>query len=108
MGKYFGVTFNFEEYNYVKHMLTDHASAFNKRINIFLLLNIDMLEIYISQIDRTLFDRVLIYDHEELGSWENLKQFSLICNKYNLEWSILKQDLHSDVPLELDYLLEIV
>ncbi|MBS3678945.1 hypothetical protein KGF86_01835 [Ornithinibacillus massiliensis] len=106
--KYLGICTNFGDYPYITDMLVDWAEFDEKKIDCFLLDDIGMLDFLLKFIDRTTFSRVLVYDIEEIDSLKNLKSFSNICRKYNLEWSIIRQDLHSDVAVEPDYLLKVV
>ncbi|WP_162013681.1 hypothetical protein [Bacillus coahuilensis] len=68
----------------------------------------DLIDVFFKFIDRTTYSRVIVYDLKELGGWENFKYFSKLCRSYNLEFSILKQDIHSDVAVEPDYLLNVI
>lgn len=107
MGMYFGLTFNGEKYPEVKERLEEHARFFNKKLEMYLLVDLDILELYFKNIDLKTIDRVILYDYEELGSWEKFKKFSNLCREYDLEYSIIKKniDLHSDteVPHLLPY-----
>ncbi|MBZ9536809.1 hypothetical protein KGR20_21860 [Cytobacillus oceanisediminis] len=106
--RYLGITFDFGDYHYIADALEDHAKYFNKKSSMYLLDDIGLLESFFKFIDRTTFSRVILYDFKELGSWENFKYFSRLCRSYNLEFSILKQDIHSDVAIEVDYLLNVI
>ncbi len=106
---YFGLTFYSEKYPDVTERLQEHASFFNKKLEMHLMVDLNLLEIYFKSMDITIIDRVLLYDLEELGSWETFKRFSNLCRKYGLEYSIIKKsiDLHSDVDVPIGYLMDI-
>lgn len=110
MGFYFGITFNKERYSEIIERLKEHAGVFNKKLEMQLMVDLNLLELYFKAMDLTMVDRVLLYNYEELGSWENFKRFSTLCRKYGLEYSIVKksQDLHSDVEVPIDYLMDII
>ncbi|SES89380.1 hypothetical protein SAMN05421676_10243 [Salinibacillus kushneri] len=108
MGYYFGITFNKEHYVDIEERLKNHANFLNRELKMYLLVNIDLLELYIQFIDPKTVDRVLLYDYKELGNWEDFKRFSKICKKYGLEYSIIQQDIHSDVDLPIGYLTDII
>lgn len=109
MGMYFGITFNGEKYPEIKKKLEEHAIFFNKKLEMNLLVDLNILELYFNSMDCSKVDRVILYDYEELGSWENFKKFSNLCIQYGLEYSIVKKsvDLHSDVDTSLPYLFSI-
>jgi hypothetical protein len=110
VGIYFGITFNGENYPDIKERLEEHAIFFNKNLEMHLLVDLNILEIYFKSMDLKEIDRVILYDYEELGSWEKFKQFSNLCRKYRLDFSIIKkcQDLHSDVDVPITYLTGII
>ncbi|MEN2465640.1 hypothetical protein [Ornithinibacillus sp. JPR2-1] len=108
MGIYFGITFNGERYTDIEKSLQIHADFFHKKLQMYLLVNVDLLELHLKFIDPKVIDRVLMYDYEELGSWGEFKRFSNICKAYGLEYSIIKQDIHSDVDIPLGYLTNII
>ncbi|QJX64598.1 hypothetical protein HLK66_25060 [Niallia circulans] len=110
MGMYFGLTFNGERYQEITERLQQHARFFNKKLEMHLVADLNLLELYLKSMDLTIIDRVLLYDYEELGSWENFKRFSNLCRRYGLEYSIIKKsiDLHSDVDVPIGYITEII
>lgn len=109
MGMYFGLTFDGEKYPEVKKRLEEHAKFFNKKLEMYLLVDLNLLELYFKSMDCSKVDRVILYDYKELGNWENFKRFSNLCIDYGLEYSIVKKsiDLHSDVDTSLPYLCSI-
>ncbi|MEZ7792193.1 hypothetical protein [Niallia circulans] len=110
MGMYLGLTFNPEKYSDVTERLQEHASIFNKKLEMHLMVDLNLLEIYFKSMDLTIIDRVLLYDLEKMCSWEIFKSFSNLCRKYGLEYSIIKKsiDLHSDVDVPIGYLVDII
>gem|GEM_PF-4275050 len=110
MGMYFGLTFNKESYSEITLKLQEHANFFKRRLIMHLMVDLNILEMHFKSMDVKSIDRVLLYEYEELGSWENFKRFSNLCKKYGLEYSIIKKtvDLHSDVDVPIGYLTEII
>lgn len=106
--KYLGISFDFGDYPYITDMLSDHARWFYKKIDCYLLADFDLIDTFFKFVDRTTYSRAIVYDIKELGSIENFKYFSKLCRSYNLEYSFLKQDIHSDVAVEPDYFLEVI
>ncbi|TFB21444.1 hypothetical protein E3U55_09030 [Filobacillus milosensis] len=107
---YIGLTFKRERYSEITEMLQDHARLFDRKLEMYLMVDLNLLELHFKSMDLAVIDRVLLYDYEELGNWENFKRFSNLCKKFGLEFSIIKKtvDLHSDVDVPIGYLTEII
>ncbi|WP_156289881.1 hypothetical protein [Oceanobacillus salinisoli] len=110
MGIYYGITFNVAKCQEITVKLQEHARFFNKKLEMHLVVDLSVLESYLKSMDLTIIDRILLYDYEELGSWDNFKRFSNLCKEYGLEYSIIKKtiDLHSDVDVPIGYLTDII
>lgn len=107
---YIGLTFKKERYPEITERLQKHAKLFNRKLEMYLMVDLNFLELHFKSMELAVIDRVLLYDYEELGSWKNFKRFSNLCRKYGLEYSIIKNtiDLHSDVDVPIGYLTEII
>lgn len=108
MGYYFGLTFNVENYEDITESLQIHSEIVGKKMKMYLMASVEHLEFHLKFIDRTCIDRIVLYDYKELGNWETFKKFSNLCKKYNIHYSICRQDLHSDIDVPLDYLTDII
>ncbi|KUP08427.1 hypothetical protein Q75_02890 [Bacillus coahuilensis p1.1.43] len=108
MGYYFGLTFNNDQFEDITESLQIHSQIVSKKMKMYLMASVDHLAFHLRFIDRTCIDRIIMYDFEEIGNWETLKEFSNVCKKYNINWSIIRQDIHSDVDVPLDYLTDVI
>ncbi|MGG4511977.1 hypothetical protein ABEP00_19565 [Heyndrickxia sporothermodurans] len=87
--------------------MRNFAARVNKKIDVILLTEVNIIEEFIKG-NHEKYCRVIFYDYEEFN---NIKQFQYVfglCQLYNLELSIIKQDIHSDVAVELSYLLQVI
>jgi len=89
---YICISFNMKRYKDIEESLAVYSDSTNKNRKMFLLADINLLDLYLQFIDRSTIDRVLLYDNQELGNWDNFKQFSNLCKKYDLKYSIILKD----------------
>ncbi|KAB7668928.1 hypothetical protein F9279_12040 [Bacillus sp. B1-b2] len=90
---YIGISFNMERYRDIEESLGVYSDILDKKLKMYLLADLNLLELHLQFIDKSSIDRVLLYDYKELGTWENFKQFSNVCKKYGVEWGIVKEDI---------------
>lgn len=106
--RYLGVSTDFGEFPYLCESLKEYAEFDERHIDCYLLNNFGHFEDLIKVIDRTKYSRVVVYDLKELGGVENFKTFATLCFKYNWEYSIVKQDLNSDVDIPINYFFKVI
>lgn len=103
-----GVTFNFSNPHY-SLLAMDLYGRINKMdIDLYHLADFDLLESFIHLNKHRKYTRVVIYDIDELETWDRVRELVNICSKYNLEFSIIKQDIHSDVEVPIGYLTNVI
>lgn len=108
MGYYFGITLKITSYKDVQESLQIYSQLYNKQLRMVILADLDLLDLHLQFVDKSTIDRIVLYSYEELGSWENLKKFSQYCQKHNLEWGIVKEDLYSDLDTPINYLTNVL
>lgn len=106
---YLGVVFDLTNYEHYAASIRVHAKLFNKKSFLISLIDVSLLDELITiEKENHSFQRVIVYDFSEFQGIENFKTFAKTCYKHGLEFSILKQDLHSCVPVELGYFLDVI
>lgn len=76
-----------------------------KEVDLMQLADIRLLERTLEMRSDQQYNRIIIYDLHELDSWEDLKELTDVCKRYNMSFSFLKQDLHSDEEIEFSKLI---
>lgn len=107
MGIFLGVEFNTTNHVENCYQLFSFADVVGKKIQIIQLPHVDLLEVQLGMIDVKEIERIILTDYEELGDFYSFKQFHNTCSRFSLSYSILKQDLHSDVDLPVAYLMDV-
>jgi hypothetical protein len=106
--RYLGISTDFGEFPYLCDGLKAYAEFDNRHIDCYLLPDFSLFEELIKIIDITKYSRVMVYDLTELGGIENFKKFADLCLVYNWEYSIVKQNLHSDIDIPINYFLSVI
>ncbi|MCM3412840.1 hypothetical protein M3676_23105 [Metabacillus litoralis] len=87
--------------------MRNFAARVNKKIDVILLTEVNIIEEFLKE-NHEKYCRVIFYDYEEFNNIKQLQNVFGLCQHYNLELSIIKQDIHSDVAVELSYLLQVI
>lgn len=106
--KWLGITTRASNPNYSLTILKIYAQEFSKNIELEQLTDIALLEELFELKGEENYNRILIYDIDELDSWNGLKEFVNTYDKYNKDFSTVKQDLHSDMEIPLGYLTGVI
>ncbi|MBS4193719.1 MULTISPECIES: hypothetical protein [Bacillaceae] len=106
---FLGVVFDLKKYNQYAESIKIHGDLFYKKTMVISLNDVSLLNEFLNmEKENNNIQRVIIYDYEEFRELKNFKIFENTCSKHRLEFSILRQDLHSDVPVELGYMLQVI
>ncbi|MHA6252766.1 hypothetical protein [Oceanobacillus sp. CAU 1775] len=103
--KTLGLTLDIANPDYKLSVLRILTRGNGKEIDLMQIADIRLLEQLLEMRSEQQYDRVVIYDLHELDSWEDLKELTNVCKQNDLEFSFLKQDLHSDEKIELSKLI---
>lgn len=106
--KWLGITTKVTDANHPLTILKYYACGSGKKIDLVRLADIRLLDNLFECKDERQYNRILIYDIDELNSWRDLKELSDICDRYNKDYTIVKQDLHSDVEVPIGYLTSVL
>ncbi|KYC96086.1 hypothetical protein B4102_3559 [Heyndrickxia sporothermodurans] len=106
MKGYLGIIIDNNDHESFKESMRNYAARVNKKIDV-IFLTAEFIEQYIEE-NHKKYCRVLFYDYEEFNNIKQLQNIFMLCQHYNLELSIIKQNLHSDVSVELSYILQII
>lgn len=106
--KWLGITTNLTTPNHSLTILKFYACGGGKWIDLVQLPDIRLLGNLLEFKGGRQYDRILIYDISELDSWKDLRKLSDICDKYGKDFTIVKQDLHSDVEVPIGYLTSVL
>lgn len=107
MERYLGIITDESDLESYKESMRNFAAKVNKKIDVILLTETNTIEKFIKE-NHEKYCRVIFYDYEELNNIKQLQNVFGLCQDYNLELSIIKQDIHSDVAVELSYLLQVI
>lgn len=107
MKKYLGIITDDSDHESFKESMRNYAARVNKKIDVVLLTEVNSIEEFIRE-NHEKYCRVIFYDYEEFNNIKQLQNVFGLCQHYNLELSIIKQDIHSDVAVELSYLLQVI
>lgn len=107
MERYLGIITDECDLESYKESLRNFAARVNKEIDVILLTEVNIIEEFIKE-NYEKYCRVIFYDYEEFNNIKQLQNVFGICQHYKLEFSIIKQDIHSDVAVELSYLLQVI
>ncbi|WP_251398958.1 hypothetical protein [Metabacillus litoralis] len=107
MERYLGIITDECDLESYKESLRNFAARVNKKIDVILLTEVNIIEEFLKE-NHEKYCRVIFYDYEEFNNIKQLQNVFGLCQHYNLELSIIKQDIHSDVAVELSYLLQVI
>lgn len=79
-----------------------------KQVDLTQIADVELLESLFEIRDVKQYDRVLFFSIRELHGWDELRYLVNTCNKYNIEWSFVREDIHSDVEVPVDYLTGVI
>jgi hypothetical protein len=105
--RYLGIITSITDLESYKESMKNFAARVNKKIDVILFSEIRFIEEFINE-NHEKYCRVIFYDYEELNNIKQLQNVFMLCQHHDLELSIIKQDIHSDVAVELSYLLQIL
>lgn len=100
MKRYLGVITDENDIDSYKETMTTYASIVNKKIDLVLISDTRLFQKFL-QVNYIKYCRVIFYDYDEFVNFNQFRDIFSITQKFNLEFSIIKQDLHSDVALSL-------
>ncbi|WNS75683.1 hypothetical protein RRV45_01135 [Bacillus sp. DTU_2020_1000418_1_SI_GHA_SEK_038] len=107
MKRYLGIITDINDLESYKESLRNFAARVNKEIDVIFLKETKLIAEFIKE-NHEKYCRVIFYDYEEFNNIKQLQNVFRLCQHYNLELSIIKQDIHSDVAVELSYLLQVI
>lgn len=107
MERYLGIITDECDIESYKESMRNFAARVNKKIDVILLTETNIIEEFIKE-NHEEYCRIIFYDYEEFNNIKQLQNVFGLCQHYNLELSIIKQDIHSDVAIELSYLLQVI
>lgn len=107
MKRYLGIITDVSDLDSYKESMRNYAARVNKKIDVILLMESTLIEEFINE-NHEKYCRVIFYDYEEFNNIKQLQNVFMLCQHFNLELSIIKQDIHSDVAVELSYLLQVI
>jgi len=103
--KWIGITLDIANPNYHLTVIRILGRGNYNEVDLVQLADIKLLDLLLEMRNEKQYDRVVFYDLQELDSWEDLKELADVCNRYNMQFSFLKQDLHSDKKLRFNKLI---
>jgi len=90
-----GVTLDIANPNYYLTVIRLFTRHENTEIDLVPLADIRLLEDILRFREERNYDRVIFYDLDELDGWDDFEELAEVCKQYNMEFSFLKQDIHS-------------
>jgi len=105
--RYLGIITDECDIESYKESMRNFAATVNKKIDVILLTEVNIIEEFIKE-NHEKYCRVIFYDYEDFKNIKQLQNVFGLCQYYKLELSIIKQDIHSDVAIELSYLLQVI
>lgn len=106
MGKFLGVDFNTDNHLENCYQLFFYANRLKREISLVQTVHIDLFEMQMRNVNLNEIDRVIVNDYEDLGNFYVFKQFHNICMAHGLEYSFLKQEIHSDLEISVAFLVD--
>ncbi|PKG26161.1 hypothetical protein [Cytobacillus horneckiae] len=107
MKGYLGFITDKNDHESYTESMNNYAKRVNKNIDVVFVKDNKFIEQLIIE-NHEKYCRVLFYNYDEFSNIKQLQYIFMLCQSYNLELSIIKQDIHSDVAVELSYLLQII
>ena len=103
-----GITLDIANPDYKLTVIRILTRGDGKEVDLIQLADIRLLEQVLEMKCDWVYDRVVIYDLHELNGWEDLKELADVCKQYVMEFTFLKQDLHSDEKIEIGELISVI
>lgn len=106
---FLGAIFNSDSYYDYAKELKLHADFFHREILIVNFEDVCQLVKFVKNRENDChFHRIIVNDFTEFKEWEEFTVFAKACLEYGTEFSILQQDLNSDVPVEFGYIMDVI
>lgn len=90
-----GVTLDIVNPDYYLTVIRLFTRHENKEIDLIPLADIRLLEDILQFREERNYDRVIFYDLDELNGMDDFEELAEVCKQFNMEFSFLKQDIHS-------------
>ena len=100
-----GITLDIVNPDYYLTVIRILTREDSEKIDLVRLADIQLLENLLELRDEQQYDRIIFYDLQEFDSWEDLKELADVCERNDMQFSFLKQDLHSDKELKFNKLI---
>lgn len=90
------------------YQLNNYAARLNRKIKVLEFPHVDILEMQLRYVDTEQIERIIVHSYDEFENFYTFKQFHNICMKNNIEYSILEQNIHSDLEIPLSFLMDML